>query len=126
MTGVQTCALPIYGAISANDKSSVNADPHVRTLVAASHGATTDQTTRDLNDYRWRAPTGIESRGARWGYAVASLFAVLLLIAQSAYFFRDELVSRLPQVAPLMAIACEHIGCRVEPPKRRIVGLRGC
>ena len=107
-----------HGATSANYESSVNADPHVRNLDAGSQGATTDQTTRDLNDYRWRAATGIESRGARWGYAVASLFAVLLLIAQSAYFFRDELVSRLPQVAPLMAIACEQIGCRVEPPRR--------
>ena len=39
-------------------------------------------------------------------------------MGQGAYFFRDELVSRLPQAAPFVAVACEQIGCRVEPPKR--------
>ena len=53
-----------------------------------------------------------------WRYAVASAFAALLLIGQGAYFFRDELVSRVPQAAPFVAMACDQIGCRVEPPKR--------
>jgi predicted Zn finger-like uncharacterized protein len=72
----------------------------------------------DLNDYRWRAPAPVESTSVRWAYALASVVAALLLLGQAAYVFRDELVSRLPQVAPLMAAACEQIGCRVEPPKR--------
>ena len=65
-----------------------------------------------------RAPTQAESSGARWGYAVASLVAALLLAGQGVYFFRDELVSRVPQSASLVATACEQIGCRVDPPKR--------
>ena len=60
----------------------------------------------------------VEKRGTRWVYAAASLVAALLLVGQAAYFFRDELVSRLPQAAPLVAMACEEIGCRVDPPKR--------
>ena len=106
------------GAISANDAASANADPLVRNLDAATQSATADKPAHDLNDYRWRAPTQAESRGARWGYAVASLVAALLLIGQGTYFFRDELVSRVPQAAPFVAMACEQIGCRVAPPKR--------
>ena len=109
------------GAIAANGESVDSADPVVRNLDAdiPSSGATAlDNKPRDLNDYRWRAPATVESRGARWGYAVASLVALLLLIGQGAYVFRDELVSRVPQAAPFVAMACEQIGCRVEPPKR--------
>lgn len=106
------------GATSANNHASANADPLVRNLDAETQTATSEKTTHDLNDYRWRAPIQAESRGARWGYAVASLAAALLLVGQGAYFFRDELVSRVPQAAPFVAMACEQIGCRVEPPKR--------
>ncbi len=106
------------GAVSVNGKSSANADPLVRNLDADTQSAPAEKAMHDLNDYRWRAPTQAESRGARWGYAAASLVAALLLVGQGAYFFRDELVSRVPQAAPFVAMACEQIGCRVEPPKR--------
>ena len=105
-------------AKTANDDLSANADPVVRNFDAEAQSVTADKPLHDLNDYRWRAPTQVESRGARWVYAVASLVAALLLLGQGAYFFRDELVSRLPQAAPFVAMACEEIGCRVEPPKR--------
>ncbi len=110
-------------AIAGTSESLDGTDPVVRNLDADVPDATTaatgtDKSTRDLNDYRWRAPATVESRGARWGYAVASLVALLLLIGQGAYVFRDELVSRVPQAAPFVAMACEQIGCRVEPPKR--------
>ena len=103
---------------SANGGAAFSSDPAVRNLDADTQSATAEKTERDLNDYRWRAPIQAESRGARWGYAVASLVAVLLLLGQGAYFFRDELVSRVPQAAPLVSMACEQIGCRVEPPRR--------
>lgn len=105
-------------ATAANDEFSANADPVVRNLDADAQSATAEKATHDLNDYRWRAPTQPESRGVLWIYALASVFAVFLLMGQGAYFFRDELVSRVPQSAPFVAIACEQIGCRVEPPKR--------
>ena len=105
-------------AKTANDDLSANTDPVVRNFDAEAQSVTADKPLHDLNDYRWRAPTQVESRGARWVYAVASLVAALLLVGQGAYFFRDELVSRLPQAAPFVAMACEEIGCRVEPPKR--------
>ena len=108
----------VASGASANGGAAFGADPVVRNLDADAQSATPENTERDLNDYRWRAPIQAESRGARWGYAVASLFAVLLLLGQGSYFFRDELVSRVPQAAPLVSMACEQIGCRVEPPRR--------
>ena len=102
----------------AHDDASAKADPLVRNLDAETQRAASEKTPHDLNDYRWRAPIPAESRGARWGYAVASLVAALLLVGQGGYFFRDEWVSRVPQAAPFVAMACEQIGCRVEPPKR--------
>ena len=105
-------------ATAATDEPSANADPVVRNLDADAQSTIAEKATHDLNDYRWRAPMQVETRGTRWVYAAASLVAALLLVGQAAYFFRDELVSRLPQAAPLVAMACEEIGCRVDPPKR--------
>ena len=93
-------------------------DPSVRNLDTDTRGEVPGRVAGELNDYRWRAPSRHESRSVRWGYALASLLAALLLVGQAAYFFRDELVSRVPSAAPLMAMACEQIGCRVEPPRR--------
>ena len=100
------------------NNTPVIADPLVRNLDAAPPSTTPENPAHDLNDYRWRAPTQTTSSGARWAYAAASLIAALVLVGQGAYFFRDELVSRVPQAAPYFAMACVQIGCRVEPPKR--------
>ncbi len=105
-------------AAAASGDGATDADPLVRNLDAEAHSPNVESHARDLNDYRWRAPAQAESTGARWGYAVASFVAALLLLGQGAYFFRDELVSRVPQAAPFVAMACEQFGCRVEPPKR--------
>lgn len=72
----------------------------------------------DADDYRWRPAPQKATRGARVTYGLLSLFAVLAFVAQSAYFFRDELASRVPATAPALALACERLGCRLEPPRR--------
>lgn len=107
-----------FAATSSKRDAFVGGETLVQNLDADAQSATTEHAARDLNDYRWRPPTKADSPTARWGYALASLVAALLLLGQAAYFFRDEWVSRVPQAAPFMAMACEHIGCRVEPPKR--------
>jgi predicted Zn finger-like uncharacterized protein len=107
----------VAAAEAAKVDLSSETDPLVRNLDATPE-ANAEAPARDLNDYRWRAPARAESAAARWGFAAASLVATLLLVGQGAYFFRDELVSRIPQAAPFVALACDQIGCRVEPPKR--------
>lgn len=72
----------------------------------------------DLKDYRWRPKARPATRATQWMFALLSLCAVLGLVAQAGYFFRDEIASRVPALAPTLAVACEAVGCRLEPPKR--------
>ncbi len=71
-----------------------------------------------LSRYHWREPERKASRASRWVYGFLSLLALVGLIAQAAYFFRDEIANRVPQLAPSLANACEYVGCRLQPPRR--------
>jgi predicted Zn finger-like uncharacterized protein len=72
----------------------------------------------DRSDYDWRAPTRPLSRIQKIGYAFVALIATIALVAQTAYWFRDELASRYSQLAKPLALVCERIGCKVSPPKK--------
>jgi hypothetical protein len=50
-----------------------------------------------------------------WG--IASTLLLLVLLAQSAYFLRDTLVSRLPQTRPAFEQVCAAVGCSLSLPK---------
>jgi len=52
-----------------------------------------------------------------WAWAVASTLLLVLLLAQTAYFLRDALVSRLPQARPAFEQACAVLGCTLSLPK---------
>jgi predicted Zn finger-like uncharacterized protein len=59
-----------------------------------------------------------------WGFAIGLL--AIALAAQSAYFLRDTLASRLPETRPALERACALLGCTLSLPKDlnqlRIVG----
>jgi predicted Zn finger-like uncharacterized protein len=74
--------------------------------------------SEDNADYDWRAPTQPLTRKQMFGYALLCLVALAALVAQSAYWFRDDLASRFPALSPTLSAACAQIGCRVTPPKR--------
>lgn len=76
------------------------------------------QTPTALSGYRWRPPPQPASPSLRWVFALLSLVAALALVVQSVYFFRDEIASRVPSLAPSLAVACEYLDCRLAPPKR--------
>jgi predicted Zn finger-like uncharacterized protein len=78
----------------------------------SAHGGAQD------TDYDWRPPTNPLSRGQKIAYGMLSLLALAVLIAQALYWFRDEIASRMPSLAPTLAAACAHLNCRVLPPKR--------
>lgn len=50
-----------------------------------------------------------------WG--TASLLLLVVLLAQTTYFLRDTLVSRLPQTRPALEQACAALGCTLSLPK---------
>lgn len=61
-----------------------------------------------------RAP---RPRGKPWAWAFSAVLLLLLLFAQTAYFLRDTLVSRLPQTRPALEQACALLGCTLSLPK---------
>ena len=65
-------------------------------------------------------------RTPTWIWVVASLLLLTGLLAQSAYFLRDTLVSRFPETRPALEQTCEILGCTFSLPKNldllRIVG----
>jgi predicted Zn finger-like uncharacterized protein len=71
-----------------------------------------------LSSYRWRPPPQTSSRAVRWVFAALSVLAALGLVAQATFFFRDEIASRVPQLAPSLTAACTFLDCRLAPPKR--------
>jgi predicted Zn finger-like uncharacterized protein len=52
-----------------------------------------------------------------WGWRIAGALLLVLLLAQSAYFMRDTLVSQLPQSRPALEQACAVLGCTLSLPK---------
>ncbi|OJW55735.1 MAG: hypothetical protein BGO60_10110 [Thiobacillus sp. 65-1059] len=52
-----------------------------------------------------------------WAWAVTGTLLLVLLLAQTAYFLRDALVSRLPQARPAFEQACAALGCTLSLPK---------
>jgi predicted Zn finger-like uncharacterized protein len=52
-----------------------------------------------------------------WAWTVASALLLVLLLAQTTYFLRDTLVSRLPQTRPAFEQACAVLGCTLSLPK---------
>jgi predicted Zn finger-like uncharacterized protein len=71
-----------------------------------------------MSSYRWRPPQQARSRAMQWLYALLCVVAVAGLAAQATYFFRDEIASRFPQLAPTLSAACVYLDCRLQPPKR--------
>ena len=52
-----------------------------------------------------------------WVWGIASTLLLLVLLAQSAYFLRDTLVSRLPQTRPAFEQVCAVAGCSLSLPQ---------
>jgi predicted Zn finger-like uncharacterized protein len=64
----------------------------------------------------WRAPSP-PRRNRAWAWGVASVLLLVVLLAQTAYFLRDTLVSQLPQTRPLLERMCALLDCTLSLPK---------
>ncbi len=58
-----------------------------------------------------------QEKGRRWyflGWGSGILLLLLALAAQSIYFYRDSIAAYYPQAKPLLAEACQLLGCKVK------------
>ena len=56
-------------------------------------------------------------RVAHWAWGMAGMLLLVTLLAQTAYFLRDTLVSQWPQTRPVLEQACTRLGCTLSLPK---------
>jgi predicted Zn finger-like uncharacterized protein len=59
----------------------------------------------------------VPRRTRTWIWVVASTLLLVILVAQTTYFLRDTIVSRMPQTRPGFVQACEVLGCTLSLPK---------
>jgi predicted Zn finger-like uncharacterized protein len=52
-----------------------------------------------------------------WVWGMAGMLMLVTLLAQTAYFLRDNLVSQWPQTRPVLEQACASLGCTLSLPK---------
>jgi hypothetical protein len=64
----------------------------------------------------WRAASA-PRRNRSWAWGIASILLLAVLLAQTAYFLRDTLVSQLPQTRPLLERMCALLDCTLSLPK---------
>jgi predicted Zn finger-like uncharacterized protein len=65
------------------------------------------------DDWTPPAPRGNRS----WAWGIASVLLLGVLLAQTAYFLRDTLVSQAPQTRPLLERMCALLDCTLSLPK---------
>ena len=93
-------------------------EPPVRNVAAEERQGDDAAQPGALNSYRWRPPPQANSMLMGWVYGSLCLLAIIGLAAQATYFFRDEIASRVPQLAPGLVTACAYLDCRLQPPRR--------
>jgi hypothetical protein len=67
-------------------------------------------------DDDWRAEPP-RRRNRPWAWGIAGALLLVVLLAQTAYFLRDTLVSQLPQTRPLLERMCALVDCTLSLPK---------
>ncbi len=54
----------------------------------------------------------------RWPWVTGAVLVLVLLLAQAAYFFRDELAARLPGLKPVLTSYCKLLKCSILLPQK--------
>jgi hypothetical protein len=101
----------------ANFSQAVTAQTHPDATANSQDSVHAKPVAEDI-DYSWKATQKPLTRGQKLGYVLLSVAATMVLLAQTAYWFRDDLVSRYPSLSPSFAAACTYLGCRISPPRR--------
>jgi MYXO-CTERM domain-containing protein len=60
-----------------------------------------------------------------WAWALLALLALAGLIGQTAYRYRAEVLTYLPEARPLLEMGCEQLGCQVLPRRLLLMSIDG-
>ncbi|MGE5321011.1 MAG: zinc-ribbon and DUF3426 domain-containing protein [Hyphomicrobiaceae bacterium] len=99
---------PREPAASAYSSAPAASAPVARPAARVEYAATARNTKRTPSRPRRISP---------WLGAMVSVLLLGLLLAQTTYYLRDTLVSRLPQTRPALEQACMVLGCTLSLPK---------
>ncbi len=58
-----------------------------------------------------------QTKPRSWPWAIAGLMMLMILFAQTAYFFRAELAAQLPELKPALGEYCKLLGCSIPLPR---------
>ncbi|TAG04446.1 MAG: DUF3426 domain-containing protein [Betaproteobacteria bacterium] len=112
-----TVAMAINAStVTPSNAASVRSDPFLGDIKA--DDARVEPPGIGHTPFEWKPGAKPLSPWQRVGYGAAALVFSMLLIAQSAYWFRDEIASYLPASAPALTALCRPIHCQVAPPQR--------
>ncbi len=104
LTHVYDQAAQDAGAIERSDEALLAAGDQQATLM---RGGPEDQEFVEDSD----------GTGSRWLIVSFALVLVLIALGQWAYYQRDWLVARMPQLQPYAHTICKQVGCVIEPVK---------
>jgi predicted Zn finger-like uncharacterized protein len=92
--------------------------PHTPLIPVARRAALAWRTGSNMRPLRPARRARVAPRRImHWVWGAASALLGLLLLAQTTYYLRDTLVSRLPQTRPTFEQACAVLGCTLSLPK---------
>lgn len=71
--------------------------------------------------FDWAAPTPARARPKPWitaTWGLVAVLALLVLAAQAALVWHDELAQKAPVLRPVLEVACVMAECKIEPVRR--------
>lgn len=109
-------AAPSYPAVSPPAPTPKRPAP---TPPAVSAGSAAAASVRDPGQASAAAPVrgAGTRRSSRWIWAAGSVLLFVTLLAQTAFFLRDTVVSHLPQTRPAFERVCAAFDCTLSLPK---------
>jgi hypothetical protein len=105
-----------FSATPTNDSPSIRRDPIIGD--SANDSANVEPPSSERANFEWKSGARPLSPWERVGYGAAALLLCAVLLAQTAYWFRDEIASYVPASAPILTRLCQPLHCQISPPQR--------
>ncbi|WP_239795467.1 zinc-ribbon and DUF3426 domain-containing protein [Candidatus Nitrotoga arctica] len=74
--------------------------------------------TTDSKEEALEISASVIKKNIHWSWVVVTLLLVIVLLAQTTYFFRVELAAYLPGIKPVLTSYCKMLNCDIPLPKK--------